>query len=680
MDKTVLNVNKLQTEFRMRRYTVYAVNGVSYDIHPGEIVGVVGESGCGKSVSQMSTLRLVPSPPAHIAGNAVYEGKDLVDPSNAEYLRSVRGGKIAMIFQEPMTSLNPVMKVGEQISEAIRLHMKLGANEARARTIELMKKVRIPDAEERYESYPHEFSGGMCQRLMIAMAMSCDPDLLIADESTTALDVTIQAQILEMLRDVVRETQTALLIVTHNLGIVARYADKIYVMYAGSVVEYGRAADIFTAPSHAYTIGLLNSVPRLDDDKDRMLMPIEGFPPNLQSRPEGCAFSARCTQKLPECASCSEFPLKMVGDGHYSLCINDHLDRSQRRSDTLFEAKRIPDETLLEIRGLHREFPVKKGILFKKTVGKVHALNDVNLRIRRGETLGLVGESGCGKTTLARSILGLISPTSGEILYQGTDLTKLDKRKTREMRKDIQLIFQDPFASLDPRMSIGSIIGEPLVVHKLTSGKAEYLKRVEELFIMVGLDPSLRDRSPHELSGGQRQRVGIARALASEPRFLVCDEPVSALDVSVQAQILNLLERLQRELGLTYLFIAHDLSVVRHISDTIAVMYLGRIVEKGDWKTLCKNPMHPYTRALLSAVPIPDPEIERTRNIEAIKGDVPSVSRLPGGCSFHPRCPYASADCAAAVPELRETEPGHFVACPVADAIRGAKSQAGSAE
>jgi len=675
MEKTVLEVNDLRTEFRMRRYTVYAVNGVSYTIRSGEIVGIVGESGSGKSVSQMSTLRLIPSPPGHSTGEVIYDGKNLLDRKiDKDYLCSVRGGRISMIFQEPMTSLNPVMKVGEQIAEAIRLHRKIGIKEAREKTIELMKRVRIPDAEQRFDCYPHELSGGMCQRIMIAMAMSCEPDLLIADESTTALDVTIQAQILEMLRDIVKETNMALIIVTHNLGIVARYADRIYVMYAGSIVESGRALDIFNNPSHAYTIGLLNSVPRLDDAKDRMLMPIEGFPPNLQTPPKGCVFGARCTQKMPECDNCVNFSLRKIDDEHYTTCINDHLNRDMKKSSINFTEKKLSDEIILELKNVSKNFPIKKGILFKRNVGIVRALDNVNLRIRLGETMGLVGESGCGKTTMARIILNLIQPTSGEVLFRGKDLVKLDKATIRNIRKDIQLIFQDPFASLNPRMTIGNIIGEPLIVHKLTSGKTEYNKRVDELLSMVGLDPILKNRSPHELSGGQRQRVGIARALASEPTLIVCDEPVSALDVSVQAQILNLLERLQRELGLTYLFIAHDLSVVRHISDTIAVMYLGRILELSDWKTIYENPLHPYTRILLSAVPIPDPNVEKRRNIEEIKGDVPSASNMPAGCSFHPRCPFAEAACASKVPVLREMHNGHYVACHIADAWNGKRS------
>ena len=670
MSKTVLEVKNLHTEFRMRRSTVYAVNGVSYEVHAGEIIGVVGESGCGKSVTQMSTLSLIPTPPGKISeGEVIYDGKNIIgkETSKAD-LRKIRGNKIAMIFQEPMTSLNPLMKVGDQIAEAILQHKNMTKKQAKERAVELMKMVKIPDAEQRYSCYPNEFSGGMCQRVVIAMAMSCEPELLIADEATTALDVTIQAQILEMLRDIVRETQVGLLIVTHNLGIVARYADKIYVMYAGRIVESGSSEEIFYNPSHAYTIGLLNSVPRLDDAKDRQLMPIEGFPPSLSTPPVGCSFAPRCTQKCEGCDA-EELTELEVTPGHFTLCCNEHLDRSARSGARLAAQKTVSEEPLLEVVHVSKRFPIRGGLLGRSTVGYVHALSDINLTIHKGETLGLVGESGCGKTTLARAILNMYKPTEGEILYNGNVISQMSKAEQFAMRKDIQIIFQDPFASLDPRMTIGDIIGEPLKVHHLTKSKSEYDDRVTELFKMAGLDPDLRDRSPHELSGGQRQRVGIARALASEPKLVVCDEPVSALDVSVQAQILNLLEELQRDLGVAYLFIAHDLSVVRHISDNVAVMYLGRIVEYGDWKNLYEHPAHPYTKTLLSAVPIPDPEVEKTRNIEVILGDVPSVSHIPEGCSFHTRCPYATEECKKAVPPLRDMGEGHMSACIYAEKL-----------
>ena len=665
-DKIIIDVRDLKTEFRMKRRTVYAVNGVSYYVKAGEIVGVVGESGCGKSVTQMSSLQLLMSPPARITGGQViFDGnKDILSYSNeGEEIRALRGAEIAMIFQEPMTSLNPVLTIGEQIAESVRLHMGLDKKQARDRVIDLLRLVNIPDPESRYGQYPHEFSGGMCQRIMIAMAMACNPKLLIADEATTALDVTTQAQILETLQDVVKKTNTALIIVTHNLGIVARYADRIYVMYAGRVVESGPAEQIFKNPQHAYTIGLLNSVPRLDDDKSRTLVPIEGMPPNLQKVSEHCPFLPRCTQALPECSEKGVPVIEDRGCGHFAACYNRNLDRTMRISKDTLETKNIKEERILDIKGLHMGFQVKGKNYGGKTTLKI--LDGVDLYLRKGETLGLVGESGCGKTTVAKCVLRLYKPTGGSILFKGTDLTGLQEKDLRPYRKNIQFIFQDPFGSLDPRQTIGDIVGEALKVHRLVSGKEAYNNRVKELFEMVGLDYAMSSRAPHELSGGQRQRIGIARALASEPELIICDEPVSALDVSVQAQILNLLENIQRKMNLSYLFIAHDLSVVRHISDRIAVMYLGRIVEIADCDQLYNNPVHPYTKALLSAIPIPDPEVEKSRERIPLLGEMPSVSRRPEGCSFHPRCTFACDACRRSCPDLTECESGHFVACPV---------------
>ncbi|MBQ1312758.1 MAG: ABC transporter ATP-binding protein [Blautia sp.] len=667
-EKRIIEVQNLRTEFRMKRRTVYAVNGVSYYVNAGEIVGVVGESGCGKSVTQMSSLQLLLSPPAKITdGKVLFEGKkDILSyGSESEEIRTLRGAEIAMIFQEPMTSLNPVLTIGEQIAESVRLHMGMNRKQARERVIELLRLVNIPDPESRYGQYPHEFSGGMCQRIMIAMAMACNPKLLIADEATTALDVTTQAQILETLQEVVKKTNTALIIVTHNLGIVARYADRIYVMYAGRVIESGRAEDIFKNPQHAYTIGLLNSVPRLDDDKTRALIPIDGMPPNLQTESAHCPFLPRCTQALPECQSKGVPEMEERGCGHFAACYNRSLDRSLRISKDTLETKHISEERILDIRDLHMGFPVKGKNYGGRTTLKV--LEGVNLYLRKGETLGLVGESGCGKTTVAKCVLRLYAPTGGSILYKGTELTALKEKELRPYRKNIQFIFQDPFGSLDPRQSIGDIVGEPLKVHHLAEGKEAVRRRVKELFEMVGLDYAMSSRAPHELSGGQRQRIGIARALASEPELIICDEPVSALDVSVQAQILNLLESIQRKMNLSYLFIAHDLSVVRHISDRIAVMYLGRIVEIADCDQLYRNPVHPYTKALLSAIPIPDPEVEKSRERIPLLGEMPSVSRRPEGCSFHPRCTCACEACRESIPQLVELkeEPGHFAACPV---------------
>jgi len=673
----LLEVINLKTEFSIDGTTVKAVDGVSYYVDEGEIVAFVGESGCGKSVTQYSCLQLIPSPPGRIVdGEVWFEGADLLKYApNSEEMRSVRGGKIGIVFQEPMTSLNPVLTVGRQISESLMLHLNLSKAQARERAIELIKMVGIPDANQRVDDYPHQFSGGMRQRIMIAMAMACNPKLLIADEATTALDVTTQAQILEMLRGIVKKTKTALVLVTHNLGIVARYAERIYVMYAGEIVESGTTKEIFANPRHPYTIGLMKAVPRLDDPKDRRLVAIDGTPPNLANKPATCPFLPRCAYKTDACFKAPAPKLREIQPGHWAAChvniehaavgggepvamVSEYAASAEtRRIDT--GASR---ETILEVRDLKMYFPVTKGLLQRK-VGEIKAVDGVSFEIRKGETLGLVGESGCGKTTVARTVLRMYEPTAGRIIFQGTDITRMSQARLRPLRRNMPMVFQDPFSSLDPRQTVGDIVGEPLKVHRLAKTRHEYESRLEELFYLVGLNPSVRNRMPHEFSGGQRQRIGIARALASDPSFIVCDEAISALDVSIQAQIINLLEDLQERLGLTYLFIAHDLSVVRHISDRVAVMYLGKIVEIADWKTLYEQPRHPYTQVLLSAVPIPDPFVEEKREHIEIKGEVPSLLNKPKGCSFSNRCPLATKECGEVEPELRMVGAGHAVAC-----------------
>jgi peptide/nickel transport system ATP-binding protein len=677
----LLEVKNLRTYFSMDGNTVKAVDGVSYYIDEGEIVAFVGESGSGKSVTQYSGLQLIPTPPGRIVGGEViFEGENLLKyEPNSEKMRSVRGGKIGVVFQEPMTSLNPVLTVGKQISESLMLHLKMNRQQARERAIELIKLVGIPDAETRVDHFPHQFSGGMRQRIMIAMALSCNPKLLIADEATTALDVTTQAQLLEMMRDVVQKTNTSLVMVTHNLGIVARYAHRIYVMYAGGVVETGTTKEIFSNPRHPYTIGLLKAIPRLDDPKDRKLVPIDGMPPNLANKPTNCAFYNRCPFRTEECATKPAPELEEVAPGHLKAC---YVDVSEAVKQGILEvadserevsaattrikaAEQVPREqreTILEVKNLKMYFPVTKGLLQRK-VAEIKAVDNVSFDIKKGETLGLVGESGCGKTTVARSVLRMYEPTDGQIIFRGKDITHMNKRQLRPLRKDISLIFQDPFSSLDPRQSAGNIVGEPLKVHKLVKNREEYEARLDELFRLVGLDPIVKTRMPHEFSGGQRQRIGIARALASNPSLIVCDEAISALDVSIQAQIINLLEELQVKLGLTYLFIAHDLSVVRHISDRVAVMYLGKVVEIADWKSLYDNPLHPYTQALLAAVPIADPFVEEQRERIVIKGEVPSLLNKPKGCAFSNRCPLATKECTEIDPELVYKDKDHGVAC-----------------
>ena len=665
--ESLLKVENLKTYFKTYRGTVKAVDGVSLEINEREIVAVVGESGCGKSVTQLSIMQLIATPPGRIVGGKVLiDGQDLLQfNSNSPEMRSIRGGKIAMIFQDPMTSLNPTLTICRQITEMLELHLQMNAEESRKRAIELLDMVGIPDAKSRIDDYPHQFSGGMRQRVMIAIAMSCNPEILIADEPTTAIDVTTQAQLLEIMQEVVQKFDTSLIIVTHNLGVVARYAQRIYVMYAGRVIESGTSKDIFGNPRHPYTRGLLNSVPRLDEEQGSKLVPIEGTPPNLIKLKPTCAFLPRCKYHQAICENKPWPALRNIGEQHQIACYVDIPDRqaeitvSERQAPVI---KPVSEEHLVEVKDLKMYFPITRGLLRRK-VADVKAIDGVSFHIKKGETLGLVGESGCGKTTVGRCILRLYEPTAGQILLKGVDITHLPERKIRPLRKEMGVVFQDPFNSLDPRQTAGDIVGEALQIHRICHSKKEYKERVEHLFREVDLDPGMADRVAHEFSGGQRQRIGIATAISCNPSLIICDEPISALDVSIQAQVINMLERLQDELGLTYLFVAHDLSVVRHISDRVAVMYLGHIVEITGSKELYKNPMHPYTKALLSAVPVPDPWIEEKRERIILKGEIPSPLHPPSGCTFHPRCQVAVAECHEVVPQLKEMGGDHEVAC-----------------
>tara|TARA_B100001248_G_scaffold88749_1_gene65258 strand:- start:18471 stop:20255 length:1785 start_codon:yes stop_codon:yes gene_type:complete len=578
--KKLLEFKNLVTEFHTEGSTVKAVNNVSFTLNKGETIGIVGESGSGKSVTSLSAMRLIPTPPGVISGGEILfhkENNEVVDllKLSKEEMRSYRGNELAMIFQEPMTSLNPVFTCGDQVVEAIMLHQKMNVKEAKELTIELFKSVKLPDPERVFNSYPHQISGGQKQRVMIAMAMSCKPSVLIADEPTTALDVTVQKTILELMQQLQKENEMGIMFITHDLGVIAELADKVVVMYKGKVVEQGDVWNIFKNPKHPYTKGLLACRPPLEH-RYKFLPTVSDFMQVDDSgniKDSGVSVDA-FTKKLI-------IPKKIREDKQKEL---------------------LSQNPILQINNLKTFFAIKGGF-FGKTTGYVKAVNNVTFDVYPGETLGLVGESGCGKTTIGRTIIQLEQATEGEILYQGKDVTKMNAKELRAFRKEVQIIFQDPYSSLNPRMTIGNAIMEPMQVHGILKNNEERKKRVEELLARVNLDPTHFYRYPHEFSGGQRQRIGIARALAVNPKFIICDESVSALDVSVQAQVLNLLNELKKDYGLTYIFISHDLSVVKYMSDRMVVMQGGIIEEMGDADDIYRNPKTEYTKKLIDAIP-----------------------------------------------------------------------------
>ena len=667
-DEPLLRVRDLKTYFRSAEGLVQAVDGVSFDIGRGEIFALVGESGCGKSVTALSIIQLLQKPAGFIAGGAIeYRGQDIVRIPEIEK-RTLRGNEISMIFQEPMTSLNPVFTVGNQIVEVIRRHQGVNKTEARHRAIEMLELVKIPEPAQRFSEYPHQLSGGMKQRVMIAIALACRPGLLIADEPTTALDVTIQEQILSLIRDLREHLGTAVLLITHDLGVVAENADRVAVMYAGKIVEEADHHTLFQNPAHPYTVKLLQSLPSRQK-RDEVLQSIEGRVPSATEFPTGCRFADRCHKVMDICRT-RDPNLLSLDNVHRVACVlydEKVMGRmvSSREVGQISPARPRTDRgenmaALIAMHGVRLWFPIKRGLL-KKTVGYVRAVDGIDLLIQKGQTLALVGESGCGKTTLGKAVIQLLRPTDGTVEYDGEDLTMLPRSALKPYRKRLQIVFQDPFSSLNPRLMVGEIIMEGMEAHGIGRNREERMEKAQTFMEQVGLAPDMVYRYPHEFSGGQRQRIGIARCLSVEPEFIVCDEPTSALDVSVQAQIINLLEQLKTDLGLTYLLITHDLSVVAYLADEVAVMYLGRIVERGTRDEIFNTPKHPYTRALLSAVPRVDPDTREEKIL--LPGDVPSPVHPPAGCHFHPRCPDRIDGCDQQYPPEFHLSRSHTCRC-----------------
>src|SRR5262245_6222506 len=707
----LLEVADLRTHLYSRRGINKAVDGVSFTLDAGRSLGIVGESGSGKSMTALSILRLVPQPYARIVGGSIrFDGQDLLAKSDAE-MREIRGGSIAIILQDPMTSLNPVFSVQYQVGEAVSLHQHLTGRAQLDLVIESLRRVRVPAPETRMQDYPHQFSGGMRQRVVGAIAVACRPKLLIADEATTALDATIQAQYLALLRSLQRELDLALLFITHDFGIVARMCDDVAVMYAGRIVERAEVREIFNRPAHPYTLALLEAVPKVDQRVER-LYAIPGVPATGHVEHHGCPFAPRCAFAIAKCHA-ERPPLMSVATGHASECWRAEelhnngrapspLSASQTRVNALVlgegwaggsellrelrqptatptpnpspqgggeQARSVSagngtrpssDRTLLEVDDLRVVFPVKRGPVLRRETVLLKAVDGVSFAIGEGETLSLVGESGCGKTTTARAVLKVELPTGGRIRWQGKDLEALNDRDIRAYRAAVQAVFQDPYSSMNPRLRVGDFVTEPLLLnHDLD--RAERRERGKAALQQVGLRPDDIDSFPHEFSGGQRQRIAIARAVASSPRLIVLDEPVSSLDVSIRAQIMNLLKDLQQQQAFSYLFIAHHLGTVRYVSRTVGVMYLGRLMELSDSEELFEHPLHPYTQALFSAA-LPDhPDLARQEVI--LQGDVAAATDVPRGCRLHPRCPAAMAVCSQVEPEWKQVAPGHWTAC-----------------
>ncbi len=672
----VIAIDDLSTNIQLTKTVVQAVGNISLRIEAGETLGLVGESGCGKSMTGLSVMGLLP-PGGHIIGGSIkLAGRELVGLPDAE-LRKIRGNEIAMIFQDPLTSLDPTKTVGYQVAEPFRLHRGGTKAEALERAAEVLGLVGLPKPKERLKDYPHQLSGGLRQRVMIAMALTCEPKLLIADEPTTALDVTIQAQILKLLDDLKTRLGMAMLLITHDMGVIAGHADRVNVMYAGRIAETAETDNLFSHMHHPYTQALLASIPRLSQDASQRLLNIPGLPPDLTKPPGGCRFAARCSKATDKCTS-EEPPLTGETGEHLFACwhpVDGPIDSGNggktavtvARQRMASEVEMAPSQVLhgnvlLEVKNVVKEYPVTAGAILQRKAGAVHAVSDVSFTVNAGETFGLVGESGCGKTTIGKLIVALEKPNSGSILLAGRDISALRGNELRRNRKHLQLMFQDPYSSLDPRMRVGAIIKEPLTIQKIGS-REEQNNRVYDLLDEVGLPRNAVERYPHEFSGGQRQRIGLARALTLNPQVIVADEPVSALDVSIRAQVLNLMKRLQADHDLTYVVISHDLAVVKYMATRIGVMYLGKLVELGSGDDIYQRAAHPYTAGLIATIPVPEPEVARLRRGAGIAGELPSPINPPSGCRFRTRCPLAQDICSVEEPQLRSFGPDHVAAC-----------------